>query len=212
MTPCVTPRFYYDGSSLCRLNYSYFDPRLLSTVPSISELVVYANALFGHSWKSFMISGRRQLKIKKNRHFKRSFASPRLVSKTNRPFSRSFDILLNGVSWILNLNKISCGNLQEMFDARLYLLLPKFLSLCAKSYPRWILLDARRKMQNWCKIIPTILAHWTLEWPGWCEKVLDLLLEASSVLVHVQRPVHALIEVRMIKPLLITVKATFKFS
>ena len=96
-----------------------------------------------------------------------------------------------------------------MFDARLYLLLPEFLSLCAKSYPRWILLDARRKMQNWCKIIPTILAHWTLEWPGWCEKVLDLLLEASSVLVHIQRPVHVLIEVRMIKPLLIIVKATF---
>ena len=156
-----------------------------------------------------MISGRRQSKIKENRHFKRSFASLLLISKTNRPFSRSFDILLNGVSWILNLNKISCGNLQEMFDARLYLLLPEFLSLCAKSYPRWILLDARRKMQNWRKIIPTILVHWTLEWPGWCEKVLDLLLEASSVLVHIQRPVHALIEVRMIKPLLIIVKATF---
>ena len=49
VTPCVTPRFYYDGSSLCRVIYFYSDPRLLSTVPSISELVVYANALFGHS-------------------------------------------------------------------------------------------------------------------------------------------------------------------
>ena len=74
------PRFYYDGSSLCRVIYFYSDPRLLSTVPSISELVVYANALFGHSWKSFMISGRRQSKIKKNRHFKSSFASSRLIS------------------------------------------------------------------------------------------------------------------------------------
>ena len=85
--------------------YFYSDPRLLSTVPSTSELVVYANALFGHSWNSFMISGRRQSKIKKNRHFKRSYASPRLVSKTNRPFSRSFDILLNGVSWILKFEQ-----------------------------------------------------------------------------------------------------------
>ena len=48
VAPFVTPRFYYDGSSLCRLIYLYSDPRLLSTVPSISELVMYANALFGH--------------------------------------------------------------------------------------------------------------------------------------------------------------------
>ena len=55
----------------------------------------------------------------------------------------------------LNWNKTLCGNLQEMFGARLYL-------------------DGVRKFK-------------------------DLLLEASSVQVHIQRPVHALLDVRMIK-------------
>ena len=40
-------------------------------------------------------------------------------------------------------------------------------------------------------------------------KFKDLLLEASSVQVHVQRPVHALLDVRMTRTFLIMVKITF---
>ena len=55
--PLLPPIFVTIVHCACTI-YFYSDPRLIFTVSLVSDLVMYANALYGLSWNRFMISSR----------------------------------------------------------------------------------------------------------------------------------------------------------